>query len=250
MTAYNADFGISLHPDLAPGTPTSAAIRAAVQVPVDIRAQGVRLVLFTGAALLARDEPMRKSADTSFRRSLQGFKSLQSVLLDRNRSGLLQADAAFVIDFGVTAAPASMKAIANMLNCAERIRQSLDESGRPEHDDFDTFMRVGYTEMHPTGLILGDAMVEGAEVLRTRLADSAEVARRRASWARGRINAIARTIRMISLNARVEATRAGPAGRAFSVIAEEIRTLSEQTEVANTEMTESLEQIMVSFRSL
>lgn len=250
MTAYNADFSISLHPDLEPGASPSAAIRAAVQVPVDIRSQCIRMIMFSGAALLARDEPMLRSAETSFRRAFAGFESLEGVMLNRQKSGLLHSDAAFVIDYGMKAVPTAVSAIRNMRVCVERIRDSLDTDGVPLHDDFDALMRVGYTEMHPNGLLLGDAMVDAAAVLRARLADSAEEARRRANGARARINAIARTIRMISLNARVEATRAGPAGRAFGVIAAEIKTLSEQTEMANTEITEGLEQIMASFRSL
>ena len=42
------------------------------------------------------------------------------------------------------------------------------------------------------------------------------------------IEEISRSVRMISLNASIEAARAGDAGRSFAVIAAEVRSLSEQ----------------------
>lgn len=250
MPAYNANFEIALPADLLRGASASAAIRAAIGLPVDLRSQGVRLVMFSGAALLARDESMLKAAEISFRRAIEGYETLLAMLKDNRRQDQLHPDAAFVIATGLKAVPAAIAAFDRLLDRARHVGRSLDRGGRPDHDDYDSLIRIGYTEVHPAALALGEAMNEGGRILRNDLAEAAEAAQRRASAARGRINAITRTIRMISLNARVEATRTGPAGRAFGIIAEEIRTLSEQTEVANTEMRESLEQIMANLRAL
>ncbi|MDF2524413.1 MAG: methyl-accepting chemotaxis signaling domain protein [Clostridiales bacterium] len=51
----------------------------------------------------------------------------------------------------------------------------------------------------------------------------------------GNINEMMKMTKLLSLNSSIEAARAGEAGRGFSVIAEEIRRLSEQSTAANNE---------------
>lgn len=91
---------------------------------------------------------------------------------------------------------------------------------------------------------------EAAVELRADLSRFADEARAKASTSRGRIEEIARTVRLISLNARVEAARAGEHGIAFGIIAEEIKFLSEQTEEASSDMGHSVDEIMVHFRGM
>lgn len=61
----------------------------------------------------------------------------------------------------------------------------------------------------------------------------------------GIIDGISFQTHLLALNASVEAARAGEAGRGFSVVAEEIRILSEQTKTATSEITEILEELSV-----
>ena len=250
MTAYDANFEIDLPPDIGPYAESAAAIRAIAQVPIDLRAQGIRLVLFVGALLLTEDAKMREAAEQGFFRAMEGYVALQRVLSLRTAGTDLHPDAFAILQSGVEAAPAALPAIEKMARHAEGIWTTLHAGAIPTAGDFDAMMRVGYGDLHPTVLGLGAVMARTAATTRETLARSAEEARKRALAARGRIDTIARTVGMILLNARVEAARAGSAGRAFGVIAEEIRALSVQTETANREMAESLEEIMSSFRAL
>lgn len=250
MSAYNANFEVSLPPDLAADADAASAIRAAVKLPVDLRSQGVRIVLFLGAILLARDDEMRASAQNGFLRALDGYDEVHRVLANADKLSDLHPDVPAIISAGTKQSPNAFRAMTHMTTRATKVRDAIEQAGQPTQDDYDALMRIGYGELHPTVLAMGEAMAEAAAVIRETHSQVAEGARKRALSAQGRIDRIARTVRMISVNARVESARAGQAGRAFGVIAEEIKTLSEQTEVANTEMSESLEEIMESFRAL
>lgn len=60
------------------------------------------------------------------------------------------------------------------------------------------------------------------------------------------INMIAQQTNLLALNATIEAARAGEYGRGFTVVAQEIRNLADQTTIATKEISRTLEEIEAS----
>lgn len=250
MAVYDPNFEIELSAQLNRRAGSAEAIRAALVLPGQIRAHGARIAMFIGAAMLAQDGAMKADAMGGLARAIRGFDAVRDLFADWRRRDGLHPDLAPLFVAMRARDSGAIKAIDAYRAVVGAAYEEIARKGDIDPAIFDEVMRVAYATFHPAMLGLSQRMSEAGQAARNRADQSAREAQARALDARERIDTIARTVRLISLNARVEAAHAGDAGRAFGVIAEEIKALSEQTEAVSAELGDSVDDIMAALRTV
>ncbi|MEM9797776.1 MAG: methyl-accepting chemotaxis protein [Pseudomonadota bacterium] len=248
MSAYDPSFEIELSPDLLGHGDPAAALRAAFHLPYLMRTHGLRIIMFLGAYIATEEDDMRQGALEGAQRALTGFDTIHDFFKSWSEQNNLHPQVREVLEDTRDAQRDALEALTEFRRVAELAMGVMARGADMKGSDYDPVMSSAYRVFHPAMIALNDQMTKAGDTARNRLEAAAEAARKRAAESRARIDSIARTVRLISLNARVEAARAGEAGRAFGVIAEEIKALSEQTEAASAEMGASVEEIMRNFR--
>ena len=249
MSSYDPVFATALPVDLWSTADAAAAMRATLQLPQLLRFQGARSALFTASVLMSTEPAARASAMTGLGRALEGYGELQTLLERWDRTPRLHPDARAILAEVVTSNPNTVLAVGTYGDRVRQIYGTLNDGAGVPSGVYDVMMGIAYNVFNPAMQDLEACMQEEAGKMRAELDAAASDARQRAMDARARIEGIARTVRLISLNARVEAARAGQAGRTFGIIAEEIKSLSEQTETVSAELGLSVDEIMESFRA-
>ena len=143
-----------------------------------------------------------------------------------------------------------VRAIDGLGTKVARFHETLDETLRAAEVDRSAVIDYLLDVTDRAASLFGDAYggliaamdkeLEEANALRT--AQSEEVTEE-AKKAMVRIDAITRSVRLISINASVEAARVGDPGRGFSVIAGEIKTLAEAIAGASGDAGRSMDQL-------
>lgn len=243
--AFTPAFGTGVHDDLRPDAPRDDVVRAIAALPGEMRLHALRIVMYLSMRHLDRDAAMRAGCAAGFQRAFEGMDAILGLVRDADARAGLHPLAATLIARAADARPDAAAVIGRFHEEARSCGARLDEDdGAGAHASLERLSRLGNVDCVAEFAGLGHAIARCTEDWRAEAAAQARDAQRSAMDARDRIEGIARTVRLISLNARVEAARAGDAGRAFGVIAEEIKDLSEQTETASAEMGEGIEAIL------
>lgn len=238
-------FDLEIMPNLRPDADEETAMMAAVEAPLRLRMHGLRMMMYLAATFVVRDDAAKAALLKSFENALAGYRLYHRVIFEPDSiEGGLHPAARDVLVEAARRVPEARTPAGSLATMLAECRAARGEDDERTRDLFEKAAAYVAGAPSATMVSLGAAIMAAADARRAAQEATARRAQSQALEARDRIADIARTVRLISLNARVEAARAGDAGRAFGVIAEEIKGLSEQTETASAEMGEGIEAIM------
>lgn len=248
MSLYDVDFDVDFPEAVKRGASDEAAFAAMEMLPVLLRTHCIRTCMFSSVCKLSTDPTSIASAARGASRALGGFRRLHSALVDRGPLPELN-EAALAWMRGVAdECGHTLPPLTEFGKRAGSIVTAL-EAGRPvEATEIEEMIAFVYSSFHFAAVELSEVIHDAHNIIISEERAKAEEARGSAKEAVDRIDTISRTVRLIALNAAVEAARAGDAGRGFSVIAQEIKSLSEATEAASGDVRVSIDGIMASLR--
>ncbi|WP_308915547.1 methyl-accepting chemotaxis protein [Jannaschia sp. LMIT008] len=248
MTDFVQTIALHLSDDLKPGRPHWQVMRATIEIPFLMRVFGLRMSLFTAASALTRNPEHRNRSLAALSSAREGFEVNFRALQDPSAILTDQPAAVALVGATMTALPDAMASVIRYRTMIDGLKHSI-ERDELDPDAFDSHLEVAYEDMTPA---LQAVQAKMSELCASEIAEThatAEAAQRDAADAVTEIADVARMVRLISLNARVEAARAGEAGRGFAVIASEIKSLSEQTELASARIGSAVDTMMAQLRT-
>ncbi|KIT16338.1 methyl-accepting chemotaxis protein [Jannaschia aquimarina] len=236
-------FEVDLDPDLRPDVDLGVAMRAVVTQPFVLRMNGMRMMMYLASMMLARDPALAAACREGLDRATKGLEVITTLYTDIDSVGELHPLSRDCL-LQVAAACPSLGSV--FARHRENVATCRDRHARGEDAQSEFERAANYANGPMTDEIIKLHDESGAIVQKARnlIEEEARRAQTRAMEARDRISEAAKTVQIISLNARVEAARAGEAGRTFGVIAQEIRELSRETEEAGLEIGEAVDWII------
>lgn len=238
--------------DMDAGVKAAAALRAIAVMPDSLRAQGARICLFIACILLAADRPAVERAVAGLRRAVASV----TVIRDLYAQGKpppgrrLHPEVAAILEVTMRGQNDLIGAVNGFLGFGQEVLRSIDRNETPDRRVFDAIVNHAFAGFLPAISRLRARTEEAVAAVRARNDGAADRAHCAAQEALRRIDRLTRIVRMISVNARVEAARAGAAGRSFNVIATEITDLAGQVEAASADISHRIEDIVTSFRAI
>ncbi len=248
MTQYVVDFEIDFPESIARDAPDNTAFAGIVKLPTMLRTQSIRFCMFSCITKIAEHPESAESARKGAARALTGYHRIMSVLVGRAPLPELHAGALDWARSVVDTVPNTLPVLTEFGQRADRVISAFDAGQIAPARAIEDMVNYGYSEFHYRAVELTEAMRGAYEEIIAKEKEAARAARGAAQSAVDRIDTISRTVRLIAVNASVEAARAGDSGRGFTVIAQEIKSLSEATEAASKDVRYSIDGIMDSLR--
>ncbi|MEM9348884.1 MAG: methyl-accepting chemotaxis protein [Pseudomonadota bacterium] len=248
MGLYAVDFDIEFPAAIQREASDDVALAAMATLPVLLRTHCIRICMFASVSKLSTDPDSIASAIRGAAKALGGYQRLHTVLVGRGPLPELNEAALTWMREVADAHPETLPPLTGLRNRATHIVSRLEAGGGVDARKIEEMINFVYSEFHYAAVDLSDAIKEAHDDITAREKLQANDARGQAQKAVDRIDTISRTVRLIALNAAVEAARAGDAGRGFSVIAQEIKSLSEATEAASGDVRVSIDGMVESLR--
>ncbi|WP_420861177.1 methyl-accepting chemotaxis protein [Algirhabdus cladophorae] len=222
-------------------TPNADHARAEVVATIGLlRDNGARMTAYLLAGMAARDETEHEISTAGLQRCLMPVKIAVAALLGNDAVEDLDPKALEWMRNELKKDVECLKATKALSQYLTRFSENID-TGQP----------CALDEIFASLAIVRDQFITPFNAFIERLQDimkkdrAARVAHIQESASRARhgvdlIGEIARTVRMVSINAQIEAARAGDNGRAFSIIAQEINALSDEISRVGTTVKDGL----------
>ena len=245
--AFRPSYDDRIDARLDPDRSEDEVARGLVGLLPQLRLYGLRTQGHLSLLTFVKDDAVRAGCANALDIALRWWDRVVLALCDDAERGRLHPLAARVLSDAVAAQPEAARVLEEFVAMARRCEATV-AAGDDPHDALEALAHLGHGRCSQETVALGAAIEAGVARWRADAMARAATARRTALAARDRIEDIARTVRLISLNARVEAARAGDAGRAFGVIAEEIKALSEQTAEASADLGGGIDAIVANLR--
>lgn len=237
--------------DLDAGAKPAAALRAINALPEALRSQAARASLFTGCVLFATDRAAGDRGRTGLSRAHASMTVIRDFYAHR-RVGPgrhLHGDLDPILTLALDDRGGLIASVDRFLHVVEDILADADRAGAADQSRFGDIVDLSFSDLLPEVSKLLERTEHAVAAVRARREAAADRAHSDTRDALKRIERLTRIVRMISVNARVEAARAGDAGRSFNVIASEITDLAGQVEVASKEISDRIGDIVTSFRA-
>lgn len=237
------DFALVLPPELFQSVDALAAMRAATQLAGIGKSLALRIGLFAVTVMVTTNPEMRDRAYAALRTVGEQLQRFAAFLKRPEQEGAVHPLVQSILRTAASQRGEGEAALTTMARLAIRAAEDGADGVALTEARLNQMMQVAHVQFPAWSQAFARTVEEGVDRARAELDRNVEQSRRSAEQSRDRIAQIARAIRLIALNARVEASRAGEAGRAFGVLADEIKSLSEQTSAASQEVQKDIARI-------
>ncbi|MEO0677391.1 MAG: methyl-accepting chemotaxis protein [Pseudomonadota bacterium] len=219
------------------------ACTAMAELPTQLRATGHWLVQFTLLKGIARTDKERERLERDIAVALAEYRGI-TAFFDPSRDLPSENQEALAwFRERLAACPRAAEAFLGLAQRVEALIRTTDEHPGGAADAHFALISYAIETFAPRLTAFVEELERGKAKLLSDRIETLMAARGEADTAITRITDISRTISLIAINATVEAARAGDAGRGFSVIAGEIKSLSEQTRIAATDVTGAITRL-------
>lgn len=225
--AFNIE--TDLPPNLGSDAPDWLARVVAAELPKTLRANAVRLALYFAVYHIMAGDEDRAAAEKGIARAIEAFSKILAVLdPDRSVEGVNQNALAWTR--AVTSQyREELRLISGLKTLAEDKLKALNGHAADPASVFSDIIHYTYAEFHTSAMAILEAMNAALDEDRQSRMTNNLNSQEQATEAANQIETVSKRIRLISINAAIEAARAGDTGKSFAVIAQEVKALAEET---------------------
>ena len=241
---YDAAVPIRLPSILCDGATESEMRHGVLDLPHMLRYQGFRLTSFLGALSSSERADMRAAALAGLHNAVSLYDLAADVVGSPAKHLAAHPPCVEIVRIATGTCLDALEGMRDFRAAAGDAVAAVGEEMQPDPATLDDLLVLTHERFAAAMGTLATALAKADAECRATSVTAARDAQRDGTTACDEIRRIAKTVRLISLNARVEAARAGEAGRAFGVIAAEIKSLSEQTEAASRRVGVAMSAVM------